>query len=114
MRLVRRALAAGWPVSMRRKRKVCAEAEAILDDPEMSARTKLGACKVLIAADLVNVKLLGIASGERNTDVRATVDALRAALTSQAARDALAALTTSQPIVEAPVQPQPEPPGVKE
>lgn len=55
MRLIQRAIKNGWPIPDELRQKVMSQMEKIVDGGE-SERDRIGAAKVILAADMVNVK----------------------------------------------------------
>jgi hypothetical protein len=112
-RLERRAMLDRWPVSQEAREEAMAAAVRVLRGSSSEVRI-LGAVKTLIQADLVNVRREANAIAERSADAQAATSALRAALASPGARDALAALSESlcadhQEISVTPALPAPTP-----
>lgn len=54
--MLRRAIAKGWPVSDKVREKVMGLVETVLDNPSATVKAKLGAGKLALMADGVNVR----------------------------------------------------------
>lgn len=90
--LAKRAVNHAWPVGPQERQEVVDAAMRVLRNSGSEVRV-LAAAKVLVQADLVNVRREANQIAERSQDVAAATAALRAALASPAARDALANLS---------------------
>lgn len=66
MRLYRRAVREGWPVSAEMKEKVMADALRVLNDPSGDERVKAYARDTILKADGINLQLEKLESAEEH------------------------------------------------
>ena len=91
LRLAEKALKEDWPLTASERREVIQEALAVLRS-DQSPRCKMTAARVLVAADLVNVRREGLSSRERSADLDSALTSLQSMLSSPESRRLLAQL----------------------
>lgn len=95
LRLARKAMRQDWPITPDIRERVVAAALGIMSNPAVGSQRQLAAARLLVAADSVNARREATAVTERQGEVSAATQVLRAALASPEARQALASLSES-------------------